>query len=196
MFLSIFFTTIVLTGHHLYPILASPLVAKDDFAGGQSLNYPHILAKPKRAGASFIPPDFACNTRSQWRARQCKGGADDKVWVDICAFPSGQNTYTREGVCPDNTMCMNKYSILSALMVRCVERPQSQTTAPVTGGTQVTADGQVGVYRISNIFGLSPEQRNVSVPITKIISTASVTAYIEGTYQSSQLTFAWQLSYS
>lgn len=192
MFLSIFFTTIVLTGNHLYPILASPLVAKDDF---QSLNYPHILAKPKRA-STFIPADFACNTRSQWRARQCKGGADDTVWVDTCAFPSGKNTYTREGVCPDNTMCMNKYSILSALMVRCVERPQSKTGAPVTGGTQVTADGQVGVYPVSTFFSEEPEQLNVSVAITKTISTASVTAYLEGTYQSSQLTFAWQLSYS
>jgi hypothetical protein len=178
--ISIFCTTIFLT--HLYPILAFPLVSKDDVAAGQSLDLTNALVKRQR----YFPADQKCDDPQDWYGRNCLTILD-QAWLDSCITEEDVD-YWRLGSCPDDTMCMDSFTPPpeEAPTIMCVIRPTCDGCKPDIRGGPPSEGGQVGVYHVAD------RRRSVSVEIVDTISQATVTAFMEGTYQISQLTLTWR----
>ena len=178
--ISIFCTTIFLT--HLYPILAFPLVFKDDVAVGQSLNLTNALMKCQH----YLPTDQKCNNPQDWYGRNCLTILD-QVWLDLC-ITEDDIDYWRFGNCLDDTMCMDSYTPPpeEAPTIMCVIHPICNGCKPDIHGGPPLEGRQVGVYHVADC------RCSISVEIVDTISQATVTAFMEGTYQISQLTLTWR----
>ena len=182
---SIFFTTIFLTVNHLFPVFALPPVTKDNVLAGQSLSMTHVLAK-----RDWSPPDQTCDEPEHWNARHCVAEAVDRIWYDACIDMDGDVSYGF-GICPEDTICMDTYGPEPDFpaTIACVIRPTCDACKPSITGESPPANGQTGTYQIGTYdHSIKPTLRSVSVTMGSSISGASVTAFIEGTYQTSQLT--------
>ena len=179
---SIFF---FLTVNHLFPIFALRSVTKDNVSAGQSLSLTHVLAK-----RDWFPTDQTCHDPEDWHSRSCVAQAVDRIWYDTCVDIDEDVSYGL-GICPEDTICMNTYGPEpdQTPTIACVIRPTCDACKPSITGGPPPANGQTGTYRIgTNDNSIKPPLRAVSVTMESSISGASVTAFIEGTYQTSQLT--------
>jgi hypothetical protein len=182
---STFFTAIFLTVNHLFPIFALPTVSKENVLAGQSLTLTHVLAK-----RDWFPADQTCNDPEDWHSRNCVAQEVDKIWYDTCIDIDGDVTYGW-GTCPDNTICMDTYGPEpdQAPTITCVIRPTCDACKPSIAAGPPPVSGQIGVYKVGkDHYSIRPQLRAVSVTMETSISKASVTAFMEGTYQTSQLT--------
>lgn len=179
----IFFTTIFLTVNHFHPIFALPPVSKDNVSTGQSLSLTHVLAK-----RVWTPPDQTCNEPEDWDARHCVAAAVDKIWYDSCIDAEGDVSYGW-GICPDTTICMNVYGPEpdQAPTIACVYRPSCDSCRPTIAAGPPPASGQTGMH-LFGAWNIRPQILRFQVIMDKSISGASVTAFIEGTYQTFQPT--------
>jgi hypothetical protein len=180
------FTAFFLTVNHLYLTFASPIASKDSVADGQSLNLTHALAK-----RDYTPTDQLCNEPDDWLHRNCLTTTSDRAWVDSCLHIDDDEDddveYWEQGECPPGTMCMNTYSPPpdSIPTIICMFRPTGFTDLPRTNGDRPPPAGQVGVTEVQNSYTPIAMERIVSVPIKHNIARASVSAFIEGMYQTS-----------
>ena len=187
---SIFFTTIFLTINHLFAIFALPPVSKDNILAGQSHNLTHTLAK-----RDWFPADQTCNDPADWHSRNCVAQEVDKIWYDTCIDADGDVSYGW-GICPDETICMDTYGPEPDLAptITCAIRPTCDACKPTITGGPPPVSGQTGVQQVNTNYAINPELRGVSITMETSISGASVTAFLEGTYKSSQLTVTCRVS--
>ena len=165
-----------LSVNHFYPIFALPQVSKDNVS---SLDLTHVLAK-----RDWAPADQTCNEPEDWNARHCVAGEVDKIWYDECIDAEGDVTYGW-GICPDETICMNTYGPEPDLepTIACVYRPSCDGCTPSIAAGPPPARGQTGTHVFGATFALRPQLLGLPVVMDTSISKASITAFIEGTYQ-------------
>ena len=177
MLASICFTTIFLTVNHLFSIFALPPVSKDNDSAGPSLSPTHVLAK-----------------REDWHARNCVAEEVDQIWYGECIDMDGDVSYGW-GICPDETICMDVYGPEPdyAPTIACVIRPTCDACKPSIAGGPPPLNGQTGVYQLGDPYEIRPPLRGISVTMETSISGASVTAFMEGTYQISQQTLTCRI---
>ena len=181
---SISFATIFLTVNHLFPIFALPPMSKDNVSASPSLSPTHALVK-----RDWFPADQTCDEPEEWHARNCVAEEVDRIWYDSC-LDMEDIPYYGWGICPDDTICMDTYGPAPdyAPTISCVIRPRCDGCKPnITGGPPPTS-GQTGVYTVGDTYSVRPLRRAVSVTMETSVSEASVTAFMEGTYQTSLLT--------
>ena len=181
---SIFLITIFLTVNHLSPIFALPPVSKDNVSAGQSLNLTHVLAK-----RDWFPADQKCDEPEHWHARNCVAEEVDRIWYDSC-LDEEDIPYYGWGICPEDTICMDTYGPLpdQAPTITCVIRPSCDACKPNITGGPPPLNGQTGVYQLGDPYEIRPPLRGISVTMETSISGASVTAFLEGTFQTFQKT--------
>ena len=181
---SIFFTTIFLTINHLFPIFVLPPVSKDNISAGQLLNLTHTLAK-----RDWLPEDQMCNDPEDWHSRNCVAQEVDKIWCDTCIDVDGVVSYGWE-ICPDKTICMDTFGPEPDLAptITCVILPTCNACTPSITGGPPPVSVQTRVQQVNMNYAINPELHIVSITMETSKSGASVTVFLEGTYQSSQLT--------
>jgi len=180
MLVSTFFTTIFLTTNH-YSTFASPIASEE---GVQLLNLTHALAK-----RDYVPVDQLCNEPTDWLSRNCLSSQLDQVWLDNC-MDDQEDEYSKLGICPPGTMCMNTYSPPPDYFptIICMIRPLGPAGNP---SGNPPANGQAGLYQVSNANDSTAVERIVSVELGKDVLAGAVSALIEGMYHISQLVFNW-----
>ena len=182
------FIVIFLTVNHLQSTFASPIVSEDTIDDGQLLELTDTVATQAEAVA---PPGQLCDRPLQWRSRRCIASQLDRAWVDRCRRPGENHWYYRFGSCPADKMCINTLfrrvqhgqSFLTR-NIYCLGRPKTRIEKPVA--LIKVPSGQVGVIPI-NTFDQVFKNPDISVVVESTIGNASITALIEGTYQTSKL---------
>jgi len=188
MIFSTIFTTsfLLVTTSKLYSAFASPIVSNDDIAAGKWLNQTHSLAKRVNP-----PVDSLCVGGSQWVMRRCLYTTSTVVWLDWCLGidqHNGLSFSAFRGQCPANTMCAdlnipstNTVDLRPTLTVVCI--PIALNPVQIMTGAGGNAE-QIGVVNVINPNPSNPRNlaRTVSVVVRNAISSASVSALLQGTY--------------
>jgi hypothetical protein len=185
MIFSTIFTTsfLLVTTSKLYSAFASPIVSNDDIAG---LNQTHSLAK------RVDPPlDASCVGGSSWVMRRCLYSASTLVWLDWCLRRDEHNDLSFDvfrGHCPPYTICAdldipshNTVDLRPTLTIVCI--PIALRPTQIIMGVGGSVD-QIGVVHVINPDPSNPRNlaRTVSIVVQNAISSASVSALLQGTY--------------
>jgi len=187
MIFSTIFTTsfLLVTTSKLYSAFASPIVSNDDIAAGKWLNQTHSLAK------RVDPPADSSCVDTQWFMRRCLYTASTLVWLDWCLGidqHNGLSFSAFRGQCPANTMCAdlnipstNTVDLRPTLTIVCI--PIALHTTEVIMGVAGTVE-QIGVVHVINPHPSNPRNQavTVSIVVQNAISSASVSALLQGTY--------------
>jgi hypothetical protein len=190
MIFSTIFTTsfLLVTTSKLYSAFASPIVPNDDISAGKWLNQTHSLAK------RVDPPgDSSCAIYgSTWVMRRCLYTASTLAWLDWCLRSDQHNGLFLDvfrGQCPPNTICAdldipshNTVDLRPTLSVQCV--PIALSSIVILRDATGNVVDQIGVVSVVNPDPSNPRNlaHTVSIVVQNAISSASVSAFLQGTY--------------